>query len=188
MKTGKGADDLADIGSDVMRGGKPLSEAADSASNVERAVGNAAEDAAAEAPSSGRMKGIPLAIEVTKDSAGRITSSSATIRPENLYGGTGTTEAARAMSRPDDAGHIFARLLGGRGGASSNNIFAQLPGINRGSFRDHEKWVAAQVQAGKDVRVKVTLIYGDATTTRPSSIRYDVTVDGFTQSQRFPND
>lgn len=109
------------------------------------------------------------------------------IRPENLYGGTGTTDAARALTAPDDAGHIIGRLLGGQGGATSNNIFAQLPAVNRGAFRQHEAWVAAQVRAGKKVQVRVDLIYPNATTARPSRILYYTTVDGITTTTRFAN-
>jgi RHS repeat-associated protein len=124
---------------------------------------------------------------VTDPATGRIISSSATIRPENLNGGTATTSAARALATPDDAGHIMGRLLGGQGGATSDNIFAQLPAVNRGAFRQHEAWVASQVRAGRNVHVTVEFIYPNTTSTRPSLIRYYTTVDGVTTIERFAN-
>ena len=130
---------------------------------------------------------VPVRPAVATDSAGRIISSSASILPENLYGGTGTTRAARALTSPDDAGHIIGRLLGGQGGATSNNVMAQLPAVNRGGFRAHEALVAAQVKAGKSVHVQVELIYPNATTVRPSAIRYHTTVDGVTTVTNFGN-
>ena len=102
----------------------------------------------------------------------RLVSSSAKILPENIMGGTGTTAAARELTRPDDAGHIFARLLGGQGGATSDNIFAQLPAVNRGPFRDFEALVAKEVIAGKNVFVKVEFVYPTGTAVRPSEIKW----------------
>nr|WP_236713915.1 DNA/RNA non-specific endonuclease [Pseudomonas sp. ICMP 10191] len=63
-------------------------------------------------------------------------------------GGTATNTSSRSWARSlgnpdDDAGHIIAKLLGGAGG--KNGVFPQLPGINRGLFRDFEKDVAEYV-------------------------------------------
>ena len=132
-------------------------------------------------------RGVPVGATVVKGANGRITSVSATIKPENLYGGTSTTPAARAMAAPDDAGHIIARLLGGRGGLNSDNVFAQLSAVNRGEFREFEKVIASDVRAGKNVNVDIQFIYPDATTDRPSGIRYSVTVDGTTTTRLFDN-
>jgi hypothetical protein len=124
---------------------------------------------------------------VLKDKLGRITSGSTTIKPENLYGGTPSTPAARGLTAPDDAGHIIGKLLGGEGGAKSQNIFAQLPAVNRGAFRQHEKWVAEQVRAGRSVAVKVELLYPNQHTTRPSKIRYHTIIDGVESFTDFLN-
>ena len=140
----------------------------------------------AKAPST-VAKTVPVTPKVVRDKSGRLISSSATITPENLYGGTASTDAARAMAAPDDAGHIIGRLLGGRGGANSENIIAQLPAVNRGAFRKLEAFVAAQVKAGKNVRVTVEVIYPSATANRPSMIRYSTTIDGVTTVTSSPN-
>ena len=131
--------------------------------------------------------GSPCCLHDDMPAAGRIKSVTATIRPENVHGGTSTTAAARALAAPDDAGHIVAKLLGGQGGATSDNVMAQLPAINRGPFRDFEKWIASQVKAGKSVEVELVLSYPDATTLRPSGITYTVTVDGVATTRLFAN-
>jgi hypothetical protein len=64
---------------------------------------------------------------------------------------------------------------------------AQLPAVNRGAFRNHEAWVAKQVNAGKTVKVEIELIYPDAKTRRPSRILYRTTIDGVKETVRFEN-
>jgi hypothetical protein len=53
----------------------------------------------------------------------------------------------RVGCKGDDAGHIRAKALGGRGGKGSKNIFPQSPKVNRGKYRVFEqklkKWVIA---------------------------------------------
>jgi hypothetical protein len=177
-RVAKGADATKDL--------NKLENASEVAKTTEDAV-EGVTGATADTSVTRNVRGVPVTAQVTKDAAGRITSSSATITIDNLYGGTGTTAAARAMTSPDDAGHIIGKLLGGPGGATSDNIFAQLPGINRGQYAQFEQRIAAQVRAGKSVQVKVTLIYPDATSTRPVRIKYDATVDGNTTTRMFDN-
>jgi len=132
-------------------------------------------------------KGIPVTPNVVKDGFGRIISSKSRIVKGNLYGGTGTTAAARKLaSGGDDAGHIIGKLLGGRGGASSDNILSQLPAINRGSFRKHERWVADQIMAGSVVDVNIRLVYRGGAK-RPVRIIYTTIVDGVKKTIGFPN-
>jgi len=132
------------------------------------------------------VREIPITPTVVKDSLGRIKSSRVTITIDNLYGGTNTTNAARNLTRPDDAGHIIGKLLGGKGGARSDNIFAQLPGINRGSFAKHEQWVASQLRTGKHVEVEVQLIY-KGNSTRPVRIKYTTIIGGIKKTVTFGN-
>ena len=90
---------------------------------------------------------------VTKE---RITSSSATMTQANLHGGTSATKAARnGFAAGDDAGHIFGKLLGGKGGASSDNIFPQLSKVNRGVYAKAEQQLARELKNGKTVAAKV---------------------------------
>ena len=121
-------------------------------------------------------------IDLELDSLGRTQSASARIRRADIGTGTGTTKAAREYVRSignesDDAGHLIARLLAGRGGKTAGNVFPQNPLINRRDFRMYERLVANEILAGKDVFVKVTLKYA-GTSTRPYEVVYDVTVDG----------
>ncbi|MCK6633254.1 MAG: DNA/RNA non-specific endonuclease, partial [Fimbriimonadaceae bacterium] len=66
--------------------------------------------------------------------------------------GTAPTGAARKAAQTtlgqsgDDAGHIIARILGGRGGVKSGNIAGILPKVNRGQMASLEKQIAAQVR------------------------------------------
>jgi hypothetical protein len=75
----------------------------------------------------------------------------------------------------DDAGHIVGKLLGGSGG--KNGVFPQLPGINRGLFRDFEKDVATFVRKNGAVDVDVKFVYGKSLT-RPDEIVYEVSQMG----------
>jgi hypothetical protein len=190
LKGAKGFDDLPDIGSDVghlSRGTDALADPGNVSHNVEGVAAHAADDVVANGPNTTRLKGVPAVIAITRDSAGRVTSAAATITPDNLFGGTGTTAASRAIATPDDAGHIIGRALGGPGGVSSGNIIPQVPAINRGAFAQFEGGVLEQVKAGKSVQVRVELIYPDGATTKPSMIRYYTTIDGVTQMTPFAN-
>ncbi|WP_229655332.1 DNA/RNA non-specific endonuclease [Pseudomonas syringae] len=69
----------------------------------------------------------------------------------------------------------MAKLLGGAGG--KNGVFPQLPGINRGLFRDFEKDVAEYVLKKGPVNVDIKVVYGKSPT-RPDQILYDVSQNG----------
>ncbi|MGH7295640.1 MAG: RHS repeat-associated core domain-containing protein, partial [Polyangiaceae bacterium] len=124
------------------------------------------------------------------DAQGRLSTVTATIRPQDLHTGSGTNESSRAEARRlghsgDDAGHIIGNRLGGSGGVG--HVFGQDPHTNRGAFRDHEAWVASQVDAGHQVDVRVTMNY-TGNQTRPSSVSYETFVNGVSTNPRtFPN-
>ncbi|HWN41061.1 MAG TPA: polymorphic toxin-type HINT domain-containing protein [Thermoanaerobaculia bacterium] len=124
-------------------------------------------------------------------SEGEVRSVFARIEQKNLGDGTPTTEASRDFARrlgndTDDAGHAIGRNLGGRGGATSGNIFPQAPSVNRGAFRQFEKAIAGEVDAGKKVFVRVRPRYTPGST-RPYEILYQVRIDGRTISRIFAN-
>ncbi|GMU62579.1 MAG: hypothetical protein AMXMBFR34_43420 [Myxococcaceae bacterium] len=136
----------------------------------------------------------PVEVRSKVGPSGELKSAFAKIEPQNIGGGTPTNESSRAFVRllgreTDDAGHAIGANLGGRGiigGPTSRNVFSQDPGVNQGAFRVFEQGVARQVEAGQDVFVRVVPIYGPAST-RPSSVLYQVRINGKTTSQVFPN-
>jgi hypothetical protein len=132
-----------------------------------------------------------LAARFRRGPQGELQSAFAKIERKDLGTGTPTTEAARDFARrlgnaTDDAGHAIGKNLGGRGGATSGNIFPQVPSINRGAFAQFEQRVARQVEAGKEVYVRVVPRYVSGST-RPYEIAYQVRVDGVTTTRVFPN-
>lgn len=103
-----------------------------------------------------------------------------TVGPDDLGAGTGTNASSRAYAKSmgnagDDAGHILGRNLGGSGG--KDNIFAQAPNINRGSFAKFEGRVAEFVRDNGSVDVDVTFKYAKGGT-RPIKVIYDVFQNG----------
>jgi RHS repeat-associated protein len=128
---------------------------------------------------------------VRTGASGELKSSFAKIEPQNLYAGTPTTEAARDLARSlgeatDDAGHAFGKRLGGKGGATSGNIFSQAPNINRGAFAQFEKQIAGHVANGDQVFGRVVPRYLPGAT-RPFEIFYQARVNGRTISRVFKN-
>ncbi len=118
---------------------------------------------------------------VTRGAAGQPIRATATITLADLRTGTATNKTSRAWARmlgnsDDDAGHILGKLLGGSGG--KDGVFPQLPGINRGLFRDFEKDVANLIEKTKSaVDVDIRFIYGKSLT-RPDEIVYEVSQNG----------
>jgi RHS repeat-associated protein len=120
---------------------------------------------------------------------GRIESAFAKLERQHIGAGTGTTAASRSAVRAagnasDDAGHLIGRLLGGRGG--TGYVVPQNPTVNRGTFRAFEAQVAQEVEAGREVYVRVTPRYV-GNVTRPQEIVYQVRVDGQTRTVVFAN-
>ncbi|WP_024657570.1 RHS repeat-associated core domain-containing protein [Pseudomonas syringae USA007] len=122
-----------------------------------------------------------VSANVTRGAAGQPLRATATITKNDIQkGGTATNASSRSWARSlgnanDDAGHIIAKLLGGAGG--KNGVFPQLPGINRGLFRDFEKDVAEYVLKKGPVNVDIKFVYGKSPT-RPDQILYDVSQNG----------
>ncbi|WP_279608818.1 DNA/RNA non-specific endonuclease [Burkholderia anthina] len=113
---------------------------------------------------------------VSRGAAGQPLRATATITAAGLGTGTTTNASSRAWARllgypTDDAGHIPGKLLGGSGG--KDGVFPQLPGINRGLFRDFEGRVAAYVNRAGSADVDIQFVYGNGGT-RPTQIIYDV--------------
>ncbi|MFN8510892.1 MAG: PKD domain-containing protein [Deinococcaceae bacterium] len=129
-----------------------------------------------------------------RDAEKRIIEVEADLDLIHINEGTAPTSAARkqvvedGIAGKDDAGHIVAKVLGGGGGLKANNIVPVLGRVNRGEMSEFEKKIAASVRAGKKVSVKVTLKYEDAAyKKRPSSIIYEVTIDGATDTKVIQN-
>ncbi|WP_318192318.1 DNA/RNA non-specific endonuclease [Pseudomonas fluorescens] len=106
--------------------------------------------------------------------------ATATITAKDLGTGTATNKSSRLWARglgeaDDDAGHIVGKLLGGSGG--KGGVFPQLPGINRGLFRDFEKDVANFVRTKGPVDVDIKFVY-NTSLTRPDEIVYEVSQMG----------
>ncbi|MCC6149421.1 MAG: DNA/RNA non-specific endonuclease [Planctomycetes bacterium] len=122
------------------------------------------------------------ALKSTYDELGRLSKVRAKITRADIGAGTSTNLASRTFARSignqnDDAGHLIARLLGGPGGKNSGNIVPQLSSVNRGSFARFERMIADEVESGKTAYLRVRPVY-DGTSTRPSSIIYDVRING----------
>jgi YD repeat-containing protein len=123
---------------------------------------------------------------------GRLESAFAKIEKQHIGTGTETNPTTRLFARAfgketDDAGHAIGKNLGGSG-TDISNIIPQAPNINRGAFRDFEKQVAREVEAGNEVFVRVVPKYESANVTRPSEIVYQLRVNGNTITRTFKND
>ena len=75
----------------------------------------------------------------------------------------------------DDAGHILGRVLGGQGGV--DNVFPQLPAINRGEYRVFESKVKKYIEDNGAVDIEWKFDYGNGGT-RPTDIVYNVFQNG----------
>jgi hypothetical protein len=129
-------------------------------------------------------RGVPAATNVARDSFGRISEVTATIGRENLGGGTAATDAARTFAqqfgKDMDAGHLLARVLGGKGGLTSDNILPILSNINRGALSTFERGIASLVREGGAVEVKIALNYLPRQAGTASSLTYTVVRNGET--------
>ncbi|WP_422394029.1 RHS repeat-associated core domain-containing protein [Pectobacterium brasiliense] len=117
---------------------------------------------------------------LTHGNNGEILSAKATVSKAELRTGSGTNQSSRDYARSlgnqtDDAGHILGNVLGGQGG--KGNVFPQLPGINRGQYRDFEKVVKDYIGQHGTVDIEWAFKYGNGGT-RPTEIYYDVYQNG----------
>ena len=89
--------------------------------------------------------------------------------------GTRVTEAARRICCRGltgyDAGHLVARILGGPGGARSDNVVAILTKVNRGSMQKWEQQIRTLLEKGAQVEVRIKLEYSGSSSV-PTSIQY----------------
>lgn len=84
----------------------------------------------------------------------------------------------------DDRGHLIGDQFDGSNGLE--NMIPQDADINRNDFKNFENELAKEVQEGKDVRVKVELVY-DGDSRRPSAIVVTYSIDGEESVRVFPN-
>jgi len=125
-----------------------------------------------------------LVARVDAAAGGQVTRVRAHLQEALLGGGTRASSEGIGKGTGDDAGHIIAKLLGGGGGESSMNVFAQLTGVNRGPFREFEKEIAGLVRDGRNVQVDIKLRWaGD----RVDKVVYEAQVDGATITREFSN-
>ena len=85
----------------------------------------------------------------------------------------------------DDGGHYIARRFNGP--AEVFNHFAQDANFNRGGYRLLEDQWARAKRGGHRVSVKIVPVYQNRSQ-RPSAINIWFWIDGFEESQHFPNE
>ncbi len=116
------------------------------------------------------------ATKATKDADGRITKAESTVGRGDLGNGTGTTKAARNLAGAgDDAGHLIARVLGGRGGKNSGNILPMESGLNRGRVSAMERDIAGRLRTaapGTTMDATVDITYPPSGGSRPWKFKY----------------
>jgi len=116
---------------------------------------------------------------ITRDENDRIRTLTGTISPEHLRTGTRTTQAARNSAQRNgeyDAGHLRARLLGGRGGL--DNTFPQWPEINQKLFNQFESRLERLIRE-ESVTISVQLRYlPNNSTNVPDFVVYKVRIRG----------
>lgn len=139
----------------------------------------------------GAGKDLGLSARFRQGSQGQLESAFAKVEPKDIGTGSSTTPAARTLAKrlgntTDEAGHAIGKNLGGPGGATSGNIFPQVPSVNRGALAQFEQQIARRVQAGDQVYVRVVPRYAPGAT-RPYEIAYQVRVNGVTTTRVFPN-
>lgn len=122
----------------------------------------------------------------------RVVEVKADLSASYLNKGTEPTDAGRRFiqtlgKRDDDAGHVIANRLGGSGSANAENLFPQLPNINRGEFAQWEATIAKQLEDTKNkVSIDIAFNY-DPKDSRPTGILYNVTVNGKVGTKLFLN-
>ena len=84
----------------------------------------------------------------------RVVEIQANLSEVYLGKGTEVTKAGKQFTKilgriSDDAGHVIARRLGGSGGPNMDNLFPQLPNVNRGEFLQWENRIVTYVKEKK---------------------------------------
>ncbi len=92
-----------------------------------------------------------------------VKSAHVVLKPANLYGGSAVTTAMRKACctglQGYDAGHVIAKVLGGKGGLKALNVVPIKASVNRGAMRQVEGTVKHLLQRGHRVEVRVELVY-----------------------------
>jgi hypothetical protein len=114
------------------------------------------------------------------DASERLQKVVARIGTRHLGTGTRATSAARSEIlisgglASDDAGHLLARILGGRGGKSASNIVAINSVLNRGKMAQFESRIAEYIRTNSvAARISASVDYVGRDG-RPSQITYGV--------------
>ena len=127
-----------------------------------------------------------------------VSSATATITPDSLDHGSGTTSCTQSYSRMleddgaenCDAGHILANRLGGYGNTPIN-IFPQLASVNRGIYAQFEGDIYDCMKNGAITGyLSWDFFYETNNHTMPNSVKYAATFHGGsceTISSTFPN-
>lgn len=76
----------------------------------------------------------------------------------------------------DEGGHLIASSLGGAG--DKINIVPQSQLLNRGDWKAMENSLRKELEAGKNVTVKIDVDYPPSGGSRPSSFRVIADIDG----------
>lgn len=76
----------------------------------------------------------------------------------------------------DDGGRLIASSLGGAG--DRLNIVPQASTLNRGDWRARENYLRGELQAGKNVSMKIEVGYPVSGGVRPDGFIVDAIIDG----------
>ncbi|WP_298971553.1 DNA/RNA non-specific endonuclease [uncultured Psychrobacter sp.] len=76
----------------------------------------------------------------------------------------------------DEGGHLIASSLGGAG--DRINMVPQARTLNRGDWKAMENFARRELEAGKNVSIKVDLKYPSSNSGRPNEFNVTVNVDG----------
>ena len=85
----------------------------------------------------------------------------------------------------DDRGHLIGDRFNGSNGLE--NMIPQDADINRKDYRNFENELAKEVKDGKDVYVKIEVIYSEDSR-RPEALVISYSIDGKENIRVFPND
>lgn len=85
----------------------------------------------------------------------------------------------------DDRGHLIGDQFNGSNGLE--NMIPQDANINRKDYRNFENELAKEVKDGKEVYVKIEVIYSDDSR-RPEALSVSYSIDGKENIRVFPND
>lgn len=84
----------------------------------------------------------------------------------------------------DDRGHLIGDQFNGSNGLE--NMIPQDADINRKDYRNFENELAKEVKDGKEVYVKIEVIYSEDSR-RPEAVVVNYSIDGKESSRLFPN-